>query len=714
MQKKLKTLGMVLLAFTLTTAVGVSVNTETASAKKVNAKTLKLKKKKLSMDVGEKQTLKVKVKPKKATLTWKSNKKKVATVTKKGVVKGVKKGTAKITVTSGKKKATCKVTVKPVFKSVEVVNSKIVRVTLNKAKKLTVKDFAVAKKAYSDAKTSKKLTVASVNNSKNKVYELVLATNYEAEYDDNAIGDEDYVSVTIKKLKGIKTKEAVYYASTVPTNVYVGGKTGEIINTNVYYQATYRGYLSNVKVAGLPAGLQAEIHNQFVTIKGVPTAVANGTQATITAKDESGKSLTQKVLFYIGSDTQIVSYIPVEGRTILANDDYSENFRIRAFGGSGSYKYALVNNTNKFISGSDYNSDGAYIRFAAGIHNEAGQIEYLPAGRYPVSYSVIDSENAAITANGSLEVTAVNGIKITGSVVAGDNTPIGNASVSAWFKDVNHTFYDNSLSDSTVSENYTDSITKQQYTKGNYELVVYPSQVYTLEASAGGATDGVVNYNPGTANQVKNFALPIYKVTLTATDAATQASVDLKEYSFDIDGVDGDGYKSYGATETYLKKGTYMVNEETDTITTHPDQFTTVYTTYKLTGTFTVAGNMSVNLTRTKASETIESEINDTALSANATNVEYYDYYKYTTSDAGQYAVTCNRSYQEVSVYNMDGSKVGTYSATSVDEDGSAYQCIITDELKANTQYLFRFDVSDTVQVNKYVAPVENSPSTEQ
>ena len=45
-------------------------------------------------------------------ITYKSSNKKVATVTSKGVVKGLKKGTATITVQSGSKKMTCKVTVK--------------------------------------------------------------------------------------------------------------------------------------------------------------------------------------------------------------------------------------------------------------------------------------------------------------------------------------------------------------------------------------------------------------------------------------------------------------------------------------------------------------------------------------------------------------------------------------------------------------------------
>lgn len=45
-------------------------------------------------------------------ITYKSSNKKVATVTSKGVVKGLKKGTATIIVQSGSKKMTCKVTVK--------------------------------------------------------------------------------------------------------------------------------------------------------------------------------------------------------------------------------------------------------------------------------------------------------------------------------------------------------------------------------------------------------------------------------------------------------------------------------------------------------------------------------------------------------------------------------------------------------------------------
>ena len=72
---------------------------------------IKLNKKKVTIKVGQKVKLKLK-NTKKKKVTWKSSKKKVASVTKKGVVKGKKKGTAKITAKCGKKKYVCKVTVK--------------------------------------------------------------------------------------------------------------------------------------------------------------------------------------------------------------------------------------------------------------------------------------------------------------------------------------------------------------------------------------------------------------------------------------------------------------------------------------------------------------------------------------------------------------------------------------------------------------------------
>lgn len=82
---------------------------------KVPATKVKLNKTKVTLAKGKSVTLKATMTPSSSTdkLTWTTSNKKVATVTSKGKVTAVKKGTATITVkTSSGKKATCKVTVK--------------------------------------------------------------------------------------------------------------------------------------------------------------------------------------------------------------------------------------------------------------------------------------------------------------------------------------------------------------------------------------------------------------------------------------------------------------------------------------------------------------------------------------------------------------------------------------------------------------------------
>lgn len=78
-----------------------------------------LNKKKATMYVGDKLTLVVQNAKKKK---WSTSNKKVASVTKKGVVKAKKKGKATITVKADKKKLKCKITVKArtVYKTVKV------------------------------------------------------------------------------------------------------------------------------------------------------------------------------------------------------------------------------------------------------------------------------------------------------------------------------------------------------------------------------------------------------------------------------------------------------------------------------------------------------------------------------------------------------------------------------------------------------------------
>lgn len=104
-----------LLAFVLAFAMIITIYQPSAAyaatqKTRLNAKTM-------TLQVGQKKTLKVKNAGKKAKLKWSSNKKSIATVSKKGVVKAVKAGnavvTCKVTTKNGKTtKLTCKVAVK--------------------------------------------------------------------------------------------------------------------------------------------------------------------------------------------------------------------------------------------------------------------------------------------------------------------------------------------------------------------------------------------------------------------------------------------------------------------------------------------------------------------------------------------------------------------------------------------------------------------------
>lgn len=94
------------------------VGTASYTKKTIPVESVTLDRKSASIDKGDKFTLEAAVLPSDATnkeVTWKSSNTGVATVTSKGVVKGIKAGTAKITATAkdgSGKSASCTVTVK--------------------------------------------------------------------------------------------------------------------------------------------------------------------------------------------------------------------------------------------------------------------------------------------------------------------------------------------------------------------------------------------------------------------------------------------------------------------------------------------------------------------------------------------------------------------------------------------------------------------------
>ncbi len=124
--------------------------------------------KKATAYTGKKLALKAKVNPANAsvkTLTWKSSNTKIAKVDSKGVVTGVKAGTAKITATAkdgSKKSATCTVTVRQSVSKITLDN-KTVKLA-KKGSSAKVKVTVVPKNAY-----NKSVAVKSANTKVAKV-----------------------------------------------------------------------------------------------------------------------------------------------------------------------------------------------------------------------------------------------------------------------------------------------------------------------------------------------------------------------------------------------------------------------------------------------------------------------------------------------------------------------------------------------------------------
>lgn len=131
-------------AFVLALAMILTTYQPTTTYAATKAPTISAKK--MTLQVGSKKTLTVKKAGKNATLKWSSSKKSVATVSKKGVVKAVKAGTANVkckVVTKGKKHytLTCKVIVKNAAVSKTVSTQKALTSALKdkNVKNLTIK-----------------------------------------------------------------------------------------------------------------------------------------------------------------------------------------------------------------------------------------------------------------------------------------------------------------------------------------------------------------------------------------------------------------------------------------------------------------------------------------------------------------------------------------------------------------------------------------------
>lgn len=180
-------------AFVLALAMILTTYQPTTTYAATKAPTISAKK--MTLQVGSKKMLTVKKAGKNATLKWSSNKKTVATVSKKGVVKAVKAGTANVkckVVTKSKKHytLTCKVTVKNAAVSKTVSTQKALAAAL---KDKNVKNLAI--------KTDKEVAFNIPSGNYGKVNLTVDAPNADV------VNAGTFKSINIKAIKPNTWKE---------------------------------------------------------------------------------------------------------------------------------------------------------------------------------------------------------------------------------------------------------------------------------------------------------------------------------------------------------------------------------------------------------------------------------------------------------------------------------------------------------------------------
>lgn len=499
MLKAKRLIALVLTLAMVLTMAGFSQTTASAKVKSIKAK------KKVTVQVGKKKTVKIKVKTtgktsKKFTVKVPKKKKKLIKVKKKKgkiIITGRKKGTVKITVRSKankKKKKVIKVKVTAADAKLSVKQQNPYVLSLAFSKKVSINDskvkiegkytntgsykkiLRVSSVATSDSKNFTVATTESLPNS-GKIKVTVTGVNKKAIVKEIDANSPDYAYTYKRIYKG-----------------YVGQEEDEGFDIDDYAN---KGYGKLNSLSGLPAGLRYIVRDGYVHIRGT-YASAGVYTAKALIEDEMGTVNTLEMVFVVGSSDRIVTYAakPIvyvsnqaDGRSASAWVD------IYTSGGSGDYDYTVGNRDPLFDDEINQYDEEWYFGSTKN------------PGTYTGEYTVRDSYNSSLSANGVATVEARGCSLVKGTVSSATGKPVRDADVSARFK-------------SFVEGNYPSSY---DYTneKGEYEFFVANGK-YDFMALINEKDAWVLNRSIS-ANTTLNFKLDVYQVQMAASGYDTNA-----------------------------------------------------------------------------------------------------------------------------------------------------------------------------------------------
>ena len=289
-----------------------------------SAASVKLNKAKIVIAVG--QTYALKLRGTNKTVKWASSNKKVVSVNKKGVIKGVKKGTATVTARVGKKTYKCKVTVEaPKLSATKktVTAGTSFALKLNGTKR-TVKWYTGNKKI---ATVSQKGVVKTLKAGTVKITAKV--------------GGKSYVCTVTVKAKQNNNSAAVQKAATT-YNTLVNNLKKE---QNVTIQKDYNMLMKATKISDdlkFFIKMAEAMTGEKIDLSEITDGIKETGKETRVFKD--GKATLSN-----GSSVTVDSFVPPEGKTTALKASYIKSAKTVKTS-DGGYKLTIVlkSETSKF------------------------------------------------------------------------------------------------------------------------------------------------------------------------------------------------------------------------------------------------------------------------------------------------------------------------------------------------------------------------------
>lgn len=592
--------------------------------KKAAVKKVKLNTKNFVLSAGESKKLKASVTPKKNTcskVVWYSSNKKVATVSSKGVVKGLQEGSAKITAKAADgsgKKASVTVTIGAGIGSVSVISERLIRVTLTGRKALSAADFIVQTKSGPSSLRYSTMSIQNVTTMDEKNYDITLA---------GYISVRSYVKVTIPTL--VSNRYAEVYVENIPgyedgddyDNVqYETGNKDWMAYYSEYWSINNSnsvGQITYTDVRGLPSGLKAYISKDKTSVRvwGKFNNVENGTVATLVGIDEKRRTFTKKYIFVIGSNEHMVAVAEPPCTQLSYRPDDPKTVKNEESGFAPS-EYTLMNYVHTSGGPGDWDCEITYNGEALDklLYDDNGERLALDAGTYNFNVVYKDQTTKNVLASAVVTIRLEDGVTVSGTVRDASGQPVKEAWVGGYTKSNEYGRYCN--------------INAETEMDGTYSTRVLPGDYFTYCCVGGdyNSYDLTVG-NKFSGNTTKNFSLPLYRVTfgLNVPGAVGYASsavyiIDSYGDTFEVDTYQNQydkdrsmyAYLEAGSYEIYCSNYYYMgrisaygeVSEYTDSYGNKKYTLDNKLGEYKVeTKAFTVSGNCNIMLNATKIDE---------------------------------------------------------------------------------------------------------------